>query len=147
MGRGTFTGGRQVDAWSVGRHERATNRDGFAHDVEVLAATRAAHVLNTRGGLKVNEDKHIDVVRRYFDACNSGVLEDFKPTLADDVVHYFLPARFAPIRGPVHLARFWRRFKQLSDTTWGQSTRRSPKETASVANGVSFGLRREAARA
>jgi hypothetical protein len=39
------------------------------------------------------------VVRRYFDACNSGVLEDFKPTLADDVVHYFLPDRFAPIRG------------------------------------------------
>jgi len=66
----------------------------------------------------VNEDEHIDTVRRYFDACNSGLLEDFKLTLADDVVHYFLPDRFAPIRGADHLARFWRKFKQVSDTVW-----------------------------
>ncbi|MBI1394647.1 MAG: hypothetical protein GC151_01615 [Betaproteobacteria bacterium] len=67
----------------------------------------------------MNEDRHIDVVRRYFDACNSGVLEDFGPTLADDVVHYFLPDRFPPIKGAEHLARFWRKFKQVSDTVWG----------------------------
>ena len=65
----------------------------------------------------MKEDKHIDAVRRYFDACDSGVLEDFKPTLADDVVHYFLPDRFAPIRGADHLARFWRNFKQVSNMT------------------------------
>jgi ketosteroid isomerase-like protein len=33
---------------------------------------------------QLKEDPHIDVVRRYFDACNSGALEDFKPTLAED---------------------------------------------------------------
>jgi len=68
--------------------------------------------------LDVKEDRHIDAVRRYFDACNAGVLEDFKPTLADDVVHYFLPERFAPIRGADHLARFWCKFKAVSDTVW-----------------------------
>jgi len=66
----------------------------------------------------VNEDGHIETVRRYFDACNSGVLEDFTPTLASDVVHYFLPSRFTPIRGRDHLARFWRKFKQVSNTVW-----------------------------
>lgn len=66
----------------------------------------------------MREDEHIDVVRRYFDACNSGVLEDFTPTLADDVIHYFLPDRFPPIRGAEHLARFWRKFKQASNTVW-----------------------------
>jgi len=75
-------------------------------------------VFNSKGGLEVKEDGHIDVVRRYFDACNSGILEDFKPTLADDVVHYFLPDRFTPIKGADHLARFWRKFKQVSDTVW-----------------------------
>lgn len=66
----------------------------------------------------VNEDRHVDTVLRYFDACNSGLLEDFEPTLAADVVHYFLPDRFPPIRGADHLARFWRKFKQVSDTVW-----------------------------
>jgi len=66
----------------------------------------------------VNEEAHIDVVRRYFDACNTGVLEDFEPTLAEDVVHYFLPDRFVPIRGADHLARFWRKFKEVSNTVW-----------------------------
>ena len=66
----------------------------------------------------MKEDEHIDVVRRYFDACNSGALEDFKPTLAEDVIHYFLPHQFAPIRGADHLARFWRKFKQASNTVW-----------------------------
>ena len=76
------------------------------------------HVLLDSDDSEVKEDRHIDAVRRYFGACNSGVLEDFKPTLADDVVHYFLPDRFAPIRGADHLARFWRKFKQVSNTVW-----------------------------
>ena len=66
----------------------------------------------------MEEAQHVDTVRRYFDACNSGRLEDFKSTLADDVVHYFLPDRFVPIRGADHLARFWRKFKQVSNTLW-----------------------------
>ena len=68
--------------------------------------------------MHASESKHIEVVRRYFDACNSGVLADFLPTLAPDVVHYFLPHRFPPIRGAEHLARFWRKFKQVSATNW-----------------------------
>jgi ketosteroid isomerase-like protein len=64
------------------------------------------------------ESENIQTVRRYFDACNSGNLDDFATTLATDVVHYFLPERFAPIRGAEHLARFWRKFKQVSNTVW-----------------------------
>ena len=40
------------------------------------------------------EETNIAVVRRYFDGCNSGKLEDLLPTLAPDVVHYFLPPGF-----------------------------------------------------
>ena len=64
------------------------------------------------------EAANIQTVRRYFDACNSGILDDFAPTLASDVVHYFLPERFPPIHGAEHLARFWRKFKQVSNTAW-----------------------------
>ncbi len=44
------------------------------------------------------ETRNIDVVRRYFDGCNSGVLEDLLATLAPDVSHFFLPTTFAPIK-------------------------------------------------
>ena len=65
-----------------------------------------------------SESTNIQVVRRYFDGCMSGDLEVLKGTLAADVVHYFLPPRFPPIRGAEHLARYWRKFKQLLDPVW-----------------------------
>jgi hypothetical protein len=39
------------------------------------------------------EQQHVDVVLRYFDGCNTGELDDLLPTLAEDVIHYFLPER------------------------------------------------------
>ena len=68
--------------------------------------------------MTATEAANIEVVRRYFDGCNSGNLEDLLGTLADDVVHYFLPARFPPIRGAQHLARHWRKFKTVLDPLW-----------------------------
>lgn len=62
---------------------------------------------------------NIAVVRRYFDGCQTGDLDLLLSTLHDDVVHYFLPARFAPIRGARHLARHWCKFKRLLDPLWG----------------------------
>jgi len=61
----------------------------------------------------MSEAQNINTVRRYFDGCNSGRLEDLLPTLAIDVVHYFLPDQFPPIRGAEHLARYWSEFKQV----------------------------------
>lgn len=57
-------------------------------------------------------------VRRYFDACNSGILDDFVPTLARDVTYCLLPARFPPVHGAEHLARFWRKSKRVSNSVW-----------------------------
>ena len=65
-----------------------------------------------------SEQRNIDVVLRYFDGCNTGELGDLLPTLADDVVHYFLPTSFPTIRGAQHLARFWAKYQRTLDPTW-----------------------------
>jgi ketosteroid isomerase-like protein len=65
-----------------------------------------------------SESNNIAVVRRYFDGCNSGDLPVLLSTLAPDVIHYFLPRQFPPIRGAEHLARHWRKFKQVLDPVW-----------------------------
>jgi hypothetical protein len=46
-----------------------------------------------------------------------------KPTrrpvsLVSDVVHYLLPSRFPPIRVAEHLARYWRKFKNVLNPVW-----------------------------
>ena len=65
--------------------------------------------------MTANEAKNIEVVRRYFDGCNSGDLDVLLSTLAHDVIHYFLPSRFPPIEGAEHLARHWRKYKNVLD--------------------------------
>lgn len=52
------------------------------------------------------ESTYISVVLKYFDGCNSGDLDVLLSTLDPDVVHYFLPARFPPIYGAKHLAKY-----------------------------------------
>jgi len=66
----------------------------------------------------MSSDAHIHVVLDYFDGCNTGELEHLLRTLDTDVVHYFLPAVHPPIRGAEHLARYWRKFKQVYDPRW-----------------------------
>ena len=64
------------------------------------------------------ETANVEVVGRYFEDCQTGDVALLRETLADDVVHYFLPERFAPIRGAEHLARHWARFHRLLAPTW-----------------------------
>ena len=64
------------------------------------------------------EARNTDVVRRYFDGCNTGDLQRLLETLAPDVVHYFLPARFPPVRGAEALARFWQRSRERFGSRW-----------------------------
>jgi hypothetical protein len=64
------------------------------------------------------EQHNVDVVLRSFGGCNTGELDDLLPTLAEDVIHYFLPESFPTIRGAEHLARFWRKYKRTLDPIW-----------------------------
>ena len=64
------------------------------------------------------EERNTSVVLKYFDGCNSGDIDDLVTTLDPDVIHYFLPHQFKPIRGAQHLAKYWRKFKVLLNPTW-----------------------------
>jgi ketosteroid isomerase-like protein len=68
--------------------------------------------------MTADESRNVSVVLKYFEACNSGDLDALLGTLDPDVVHYFLPARFPPIRGAEHLAKHWKKFKDVLDPTW-----------------------------
>jgi ketosteroid isomerase-like protein len=64
------------------------------------------------------ETANLEIVRRYFDGCNSGDLDELLVTLTPDVVHYFLPDSLPPIRGAEQLARHWRKYKQAFRPVW-----------------------------
>lgn len=64
------------------------------------------------------ETRNIAVVHKYFDACNTGNLDELLATLTADVRHYFLPASVPPIVGAEHLARYWRKYKRALDPIW-----------------------------
>lgn len=64
------------------------------------------------------EEHNISVVLNYFDGCNTGILEDLLSTLDPEVIHYFLPEQFKPIRGAQHLAKYWQKFKNVLNPVW-----------------------------
>ncbi len=64
------------------------------------------------------EARNISVVRKYFDGCNSGDMDELLSTLDPEVIHYFLPQQFKPIRGAEHLAKYWRKFRVILNPTW-----------------------------
>ena len=55
--------------------------------------------------MSASEATNIEVVRKYIDGCNSGDLTDSLSALAPDVIHYFLPSQFPPIRGVLIISR------------------------------------------
>ncbi|MDH5535819.1 MAG: nuclear transport factor 2 family protein [Betaproteobacteria bacterium] len=68
--------------------------------------------------MSATEARNVEVVRRYYDGCNAGDLDGLLGTLAPDVVHYFLPSGFPPVRGAEHLARYWKKNKDLFNSLW-----------------------------
>jgi ketosteroid isomerase-like protein len=58
------------------------------------------------------------VVRDYFDACNAGGIDALLAVLDEDVVHYFLQPDHPTIRGALHLARHWAKFKRVLAPVW-----------------------------
>jgi ketosteroid isomerase-like protein len=65
-----------------------------------------------------DEASRIAVVRRYFDACNSGHLDELLATLHPDVTHVFLPTAVPSLRGAASLARHWQSFQQAVRPLW-----------------------------
>lgn len=63
-------------------------------------------------------EANVSVVLKYFEGCNTGVVDDLLSTLDPDVIHYFLPEQFRPIRGAQHLAKYWRKFKLVLNPIW-----------------------------
>ncbi|HYZ02303.1 MAG TPA: nuclear transport factor 2 family protein [Candidatus Binatia bacterium] len=60
----------------------------------------------------------LDVIRRYYDACNRGDAEGVARECTPDVVHYFLVPGTAPVAGAEHLGRYWRKVRSLLDCRW-----------------------------
>lgn len=60
------------------------------------------------------------LVRRYYDGCSAGDLDELAATLHPEVVHFFLaPNRgSAPVAGREHLARYWRKVGRMIDARW-----------------------------
>ena len=68
--------------------------------------------------VNATEANNVDVVRKYFAGCQSGDLDIISSTLDADVVHYFLPSRFPPIKGAGPLAKYWRAYKLALNPVW-----------------------------
>ncbi|HEY1745683.1 MAG TPA: nuclear transport factor 2 family protein [Xanthobacteraceae bacterium] len=68
--------------------------------------------------MNATEANNIDVVRRYFAGCQTGDLDTIAGTLDPEVVHYFLPSRFPPIKGALALAKYWRAYKLALNPVW-----------------------------
>lgn len=59
----------------------------------------------------------VQLVQRYFDACNAGDAQALTAVLDEDVVHYFLPGH-PPVKGAEALARHWRKFRDIFAGRW-----------------------------
>ena len=68
--------------------------------------------------MSVSEAENVEVVRRYYDACNAGDLDALRATLTPDAVHFFLPGRFKPVQGAEHFARYWVKNRKEFDARW-----------------------------
>jgi ketosteroid isomerase-like protein len=62
----------------------------------------------------------LGVIRRYYDACNSGDLAEFEATLHPEVVHYFLrPNVGSAAVGPRDvLIAYWRKVQPMIKGVW-----------------------------
>jgi ketosteroid isomerase-like protein len=70
------------------------------------------------GPTEAAEARNIEVVRKYYDGCNSGDIDELMGTFPPDVTHYFLPSSFPPIHGAEALARHWKWWKDNLDPIW-----------------------------
>ena len=67
---------------------------------------------------QLEQHPHIEAIRRYYDACNSGDAAGVAACCTPDVVHYFLPPSMEPVHGNEDLGRFWHQAVQLISAEW-----------------------------
>lgn len=60
---------------------------------------------------------YIQIIERYYDACNQRDAALMKSTFTDDVVHYFVDHE--PVRSAEGLANYWCKVAPKTDATWG----------------------------
>jgi ketosteroid isomerase-like protein len=60
----------------------------------------------------------LEVIRRYYDACNRGDAQAVARECTPDVVHYFLVPGAEPVAGAEHLGRYWRKVQRRLDCRW-----------------------------
>lgn len=58
----------------------------------------------------MSESQHLDTIRKYYDGCNRGDIDQMMSTFTPDVVHYFVEE--PPVRGARELANKWAGFQQ-----------------------------------
>ncbi len=68
----------------------------------------------------MNTQTKLELIETYYAGCSAGDVDAMVPTLTDDVVHYFLSPNpgDAPVRGALHLARYWRKVQSRIDGRW-----------------------------
>lgn len=67
---------------------------------------------------QLKQHPHIETIRRYYDACNSGDAGGVATCCTPDVVHYFLVPGAKPVHGNEHLGRYWRKLVRLISAEW-----------------------------
>ena len=68
--------------------------------------------------IDMSPEANVRLVLEYFDGCNTGDIEQMKKTLADNVVHFFLPKVHPPIRGSEQGGRYGGKFEEGYRATW-----------------------------
>jgi ketosteroid isomerase-like protein len=66
----------------------------------------------------LQQDPHVDTIKRYYAACNSGDVDGVIACCKPDVVHFFLARGIEPVRGAEHLGRYWRKVQRVIPTEW-----------------------------
>ena len=59
-----------------------------------------------------NDADTIELIKKYYQGCNSGDIEILMSTMTADIAHYFLQPGTDLVRGAEHLAKYWRKVQK-----------------------------------
>ena len=64
----------------------------------------------------MNDHPFFATMRRYYEGCSTGQVDEIESTLTSDAVHYFVDQ--PPIRGARELARLWAAVHERTNARW-----------------------------
>ena len=65
-----------------------------------------------------NDADTIELIKKYYQGCNSGDIEILMSTMTADIAHYFLQPGTDLVRGAEHLAKYWRKVQKNLNARW-----------------------------